>query len=309
LMPKESKSDQDTAKKSTGKGMIALPVPITLKELTIQDGVFTYRDRRSGQEFIVGDMDQSVRFSIDKELKDVNTSGDLVFSHVSVKTKEITKPLSDLRISLSHDVQADLVEGKADLKKVRLSFQKVFLNLEGTVSGFYTTPDLNLLIDSDPIEIKDILAEIPRELAPELAKLAASGTAELDLIIKGALKENAKIPLQGSLTIRDGMVRYSDLPKSINKINTSLNFTDNSLDIRNLSMLFGSNPIELKGTVKDFARPVIDLLIKADVDLGDLKQMASLPDGASLTGRIKTDVSAKGMVDPFLQKQSDIICR
>jgi len=306
LMPKESKSDQDTAKKSTGKGMIALPVPITLKELTIQDGVFTYRDRRSGQEFIVGDMDQSVRFSIDKELKDVNTSGDLVFSHVSVKTKEITKPLSDLRISLSHDVQADLVEGKADLKKVRLSFQKVFLNLEGTVSGFYTTPDLNLLIDSDPIEIKDILAEIPRELAPELAKLAASGTAELDLIIKGALKENAKIPLQGSLTIRDGMVRYSDLPKSINKINTSLNFTDNSLDIRNLSMLFGSNPIELKGTVKDFARPVIDLLIKADVDLGDLKQMASLPDGASLTGRIKTDVSAKGMVDPADPSKLDV---
>ena len=81
-------------------------------------------------------MDQTVRFSIDKELKDVNTSGDLVFSQVSVKTKEITKPLSDLRISLSHDVQADLISGKADLKMVRLSFQKVFLNLNGTVSNF-----------------------------------------------------------------------------------------------------------------------------------------------------------------------------
>jgi len=298
LMPKDKKTEQDTVTKSTGKGMIALPVPITLKEFTIQDGVFTYKDKRSGQEFRVGDMDQTVRFSIDKELKDVNTSGDLIFSQVSVKTKEITKPLSNLRISLSHDVQADLASGKADLKKVRLSFQKVFLNLNGIVSNLNTVPHLDLQIDSDPIEIKDILAEIPRELAPELAKLAASGTAELDLSLKGDLAENAKFPLQGSLTIRDGMVKYSDLPKSISKINTSLNFTENSLNIGNLSMLFGSNPIELKGTVKDFASPVIDLLVKADVDLGDLKQMASLPDGASLSGKVKTDISAKGVVDP-----------
>lgn len=306
LMPKDKKSDQDTAKKSAGKGMIALPVPITLKELTIQDGVFTYRDKRSGQEFIVGDMDQTVRFSIDKQLKDVNTSGDLIFSQVSVKTKEITKPLSNLRITLSHDVQADLVSGKADLKKVRLSFQKVFLNLNGTVSSFNTVPQLDLQIDSDPIEIRDILAEIPRELVPDMARLAASGTAELDLNIKGALEENAKFPLQGSLTIKDGMVKYSDLPKSINKINTSLNFTDNSLDIGNLSMLFGSNPIELKGTVKDFTHPVIDLLVKADVDLGDLKQMASLPDGASLSGKVKTDISAKGVVDPSDPSKLDV---
>ncbi len=306
LISKDKKNDEDTLKKNTGKGMIALPLPITLKELTILDGVFTYRDKRSAQEFIVGDMDQTVRFSIDKELKDINTSGDLVFSQVSVKTKEITKPLSNLRISLSHDVNADLVSGKADLKKVRLSFQKVFLNLNGTVCNFNTVPYLDLKIDSDPIEIRDILAEIPRELAPDLARLAASGTAELDLSIKGALEKNAKFPLQGSLTIKDGMVKYSDLPKSINKINTSLSFTDNSLDIRNLSLLFGSNPIELKGTVKNFAGPVIDLLVKADVDLGDLKQMARLPDGASVSGKIKTDISAKGVVDPTDPSKLDV---
>lgn len=306
LMPKGKKTDEDTAKKSNGKGMIALPVPITLKEFTIEDGVFTYRDKRSGQEFVVGDIDQTVKLSIDKELKDVNSSGDLIFSQVSVKTKEITKPLNDLRISLSHDVQADLVSGKAELKKMRLSFQKVFLNLNGTVSDFNSIPQLDLHVDSDPIEIRDILAEIPRELVPDLARLSASGTAELDLSIKGALEEDAKLPLLGSLTIKEGMVKYSDLPKSINKINTSLDFTDNSLDIAHLSMLFGSNPIELKGTVKDFASPVIDLLIKANVDLDDLKQMANLPDGASLSGKIKTDIAAKGTVDPADPSKLDV---
>ncbi len=305
LMPKE-KNNEVSTRKGTGGAMIALPVPITLKEFTIQDGAFTYKDKRSGQEFTAGDIDQTVRFSIDKELKDVNTSGDLVLSQVSVKTKEISRPLSDLRISLSHDIQGDLINGKAELKKLRLSFQKVFLNLNGTVTSFNTIPQLDLQLDSDPIELKDILAEIPRELAPELAKLAASGTAELDLAVKGALKEDSRLPIQGKLTIKDGMVKYSDLPKSIDKINTSLDFTDNSLDIKNLSMLFGSNPIELKGTVNNFASPLIDLLVKADVDLGDLKQMTSLPEGASLSGKIKTDISAKGEIDPGDPSKLDV---
>ncbi|HEX3018932.1 MAG TPA: AsmA family protein [Chitinispirillaceae bacterium] len=302
----KSESQISPAQKSQNKGMPVLPVPITLKELTIQDGAFTYRDNRCGQEFVVGDIDQTVKFSMDKELKDVNTTGDLVLSQVSVKTKEITKPLSNLRISFSHDIQADLVNGNADLKKVRLSFQKVFLNLTGSVSNFNTIPQLDLKIDSDPFELKDILAEIPREVSPELGKIAASGTLELDLAVKGAVQENQKLPVLGSLTLKDGMVKYSDLPKSIDKINTSLDFTDNSLDIKKLSMMFGSNPVELKGTIRNFSRPLIDLLVKADVDLGDLKQMTDLPKGASLSGMVKTDISAKGEIDPSDPSKLDV---
>ena len=58
--------------------------------------------------------------------------------------------------------------------------------------------------------------------------------------------------------------------------------------------------------MKNFASPVIDLLVKANVDLGDLKQMASLPEGASLSGKIKTDISAKGMVDPSDPSKLDV---
>lgn len=294
------------AKEKKSGGMPALPVPVTLKQLTIQDGIFTYSDKRLKQDIIVGDIDETIKFSIDKQLKDVKTSGDLVLSQVSVKTKEISKPLSNLKITLSHDIQGDLVSGKADLKKVRLSFQKIFLNLTGTVNNFNSVPELDLKIDSDPIELKDILAEIPVELSPDLAKLTASGTAELDVAIKGVLKEKQKLPVQGSLTLKDGMIKYTDLPKSINKINTSLNFTDNSVDIKNLSLLFGSNPVEIKGTIQNFASPVIDMLVNADVDLGDVGQMTALPKGASLSGTVKADISAKGEVDAADPSKLDV---
>lgn len=300
-----SGESSDTLNKKSGGGLV-LPVPITLKELTIQDGVFTYSDKRSGQQFIIGDIDETIRFAIDKELKDVKTSGDLVLDNVSVKTKEISKPLNNLKITLSHDVQADLVSGKAEVKKLRLSFQKVFLNLAGTVDNFNAVPKMDLKIDSDPIEIKDILAEIPVELSPELAKLSASGTLELDLAINGSFEQDKKLPIQGSLSINNGMVKYKDLPKSINNINTSLNFTDNSIDIKNLKLLFGSNPVSLKGTVNNFAKPVVDLLINADLNLKDVEQMITLPKGASVDGAVKADITAKGEVDPSDPSKLDV---
>lgn len=308
VMSKENESEKQSEKNEPKKsgGMLVLPVPVTLKEFLIEDGGFTYIDKRSGQEFVVGDIDESIKFSIDKELKDVNTSGELVLSGVSVKTKEIQKPLKNLRVTFSHDIHADLVSGTAEIKKIRLSFQKVFLNLTGAVSNLNSIPQLDLTIDSDPIEIKDILAEIPVELVPDLAKLTASGTAELDLALKGALEPKGKLPLSGSLTLKEGMVKYTDLPKSINKINGAINFTDNSVDIKSLQLLFGSNPIALNGTVNDFAQPVVDLLVKANVDLGDLKQMITLPKGASLSGIVNADFAARGKVDPSDPSKLDI---
>ncbi|MDI9597267.1 MAG: AsmA family protein, partial [Atribacterota bacterium] len=73
-----------------------LPVPITLKTFKIENGSAIYMDKTTGQDFTIGDMDLNIAFLIDKSLKDIKTSGELNVSQVSVKTKEISKPLTDL---------------------------------------------------------------------------------------------------------------------------------------------------------------------------------------------------------------------
>lgn len=290
--------DSTIKKEKKGGGLPVLPVPLSLKMFVIENGTISYRDRRSGQEMVIGALNDKIKFTIDKELKDITTSGDLVLGKVSLKTKEIKKPLSNLTITLSHDIGANLVDGTANVKMLRLSLQKVFLNVVGIVTDLNTIPNYNLTLQSEDIAIEDLLREVPVELAPVITKLTAAGVLQLGVAVKGTVEEGAPLPVSGTLGLKDVMVKYTDLPQSLNSINAAISFTDNSINVTSLRMLFGENPVECKANVVNFKKPKIDLSLRARVKLDDVKEMIILPPGASLGGTIRADISAKGEADP-----------
>jgi uncharacterized protein involved in outer membrane biogenesis len=297
MMAKSETTKSEEPKVGKKSQMPLIPVPVTLKKFVIENGNVTFSDKKSGSEYSVDDIDQTIGFSIDKQLKDIKTSGNLVLSDVSVKTKDFRKPLSNLTVTLAYDIGADLTQGTANIKKMRLSFQKVFFDLTGTISGLLDIPQFDLTLDTDPISIGDLLSEIPVELAPDLAKLTASGTADLNVLVKGAFESGKPLPIKGTLSFNNGMVKYKDLPKSIRDITTEIGFTDNSLDIKEMKFLFGENPVELKATVVNFKRPIMDLALKARISLDDIKDLMELPSGASVAGIIDLSVRAKGEAD------------
>jgi uncharacterized protein involved in outer membrane biogenesis len=297
----------DTLKKEKkSSGPLVLPVPVTLKKFAINNGVIIYRDMKSKQEFSVNDLDQSIQFSIDKELKDIRTSGELVFGSVSVKTKEIVKPLKNLKITLTHDVVADLVNGTATVNQLRLSFQKLFFNLKGTVTNLNATPLVDLHLESDPLQINDILQEIPVELAPDIAKLTASGVAAITLAIKGEVRDSVPLPINGTCKFDNVNVKYTALSKSINNLNALCDFTDTSVSISTMKFNLGENPVELHASFINFKNPYVDLGILAKLNLTDFRDIFVLPPGAALAGTANIDINAKGRPDPTDPSKLDL---
>ncbi|NLD92791.1 MAG: AsmA family protein [Fibrobacter sp.] len=289
----------DTPKKEKKEaGPLVLPVPVTLQKFAINNGVIIYRDMKSKQELSVNDLDQSIQFSIDKELKDIKTSGELILGSVSVKTKEIVKPLKDLKISLTHDMGADLVNGTATVNQLRLSFQKLFFNLKGNVTNLNATPVVDLNLESDPLQISDVLKEIPVELAPDVAKLTASGFAAVTLAIKGEVRDSVPLPINGTCKLDNVNVKYTELPKSINNLNALCDFTDTSVSISTMKFNLGDNPVELHASFINFKNPFVDLGILAKLNLADFRDIFVLPPGAELSGTANVDINAKGRPDP-----------
>jgi hypothetical protein len=287
--------------KTEPQGPPQLPVPITLKKFTIENGAIAYNDRKSGNQIIIGSLNEAIALSMDKLLKNITTTGDLVLTDVSVKTKDIKKPLSNLKITLSHDVAANLADagGTVTVNRVRLSLQKIFLELKGTVKNAMTpTPELDLAIASDPISLADALKEVPVELVPLIAKVSGSGTIVLGLAIKGALAPKAPLPILGSLGLNGITIRYAGMPLAVNGLNADIGFTDNSLSIKTMKMLLGTNPIDIRATVNNFKKPVIDAAVLADIKLGEIKDIVALPKDAMLDGRVIADIKAKGEADP-----------
>jgi uncharacterized protein involved in outer membrane biogenesis len=287
--------------KAETQGPPQLPVPITLKKFTIENGTIVYNDRKSGNQIVIGSLNEAIAVSMDKQLRNITTTGDLVLAEVSVKTKDIKKPLSNLRITLSHDVAANLADagGTVTVNRIRLSLQKIFLELKGTVKNAMTpTPELDLAIASDPISLADALSEVPVELVPLITKLSGSGTILLGLAIKGALAPKAPLPILGHLGLNGLTIRYAGMPLSVSGLNADIGFTDNSLAIKTMKMRLGTNPISIRATVNNFKKPVIDAAVLADVNLGEIKDIVALPKDAMLDGRIIADIKAKGEADP-----------
>lgn len=291
-------SSDTVQKEKKSSGPLVLPVPVTLKKFAINNGIITYRDMKSKQEFSVNDLDQSIQFSIDKELKDIRTSGELVLGSVSVKTKEIVKPLKNLKVTLAHDVVADLVNGTATVKQLRLSFQKLFFNLNGNVTNLNAVPMLDLHLESEPLQIADILKEIPVELAPDVAKLTASGVAAITLAIKGEVRDSVPLPVNGTCKLDNVNIKYTALPKSINNLNAVCDFTDTSVSISTMKFNLGENPVELHASFVNFKNPFVDLGILAKLNLTDFRDIFVLPPGAALAGTANIDINAKGRPDP-----------
>jgi uncharacterized protein involved in outer membrane biogenesis len=301
---------KDTVKKEKAKeGKPVLPVPLTLKKFAIENGAIVYTDAKTGNQVIIESVNEQIGVSMDKELRDIKTTGRLALGNISVKTKEIKKPLKNITFTFSHDIAANLADGAGSVKvnEIRLSLQKIFISLKGSVENALSpSPIFDLAVVSDPISIADLLKEVPVELAPAVAKMTASGDMEIGLIIKGALEAGKPLPMQGKLALKNVMMKTADMPASINDFNTDISFTDNSLAINAMKLRFGSNPIAIKATVNNFKKPMIDAAVQADIKLGEIKNIVQLPKDALLDGRIIADIKAKGEADPADPSKLDL---
>ncbi|MBD3421289.1 MAG: AsmA family protein [Chitinivibrionales bacterium] len=275
-----------------------LPVPLTLEQFNMVDGVIIYHDRKGGRRTRIGDVDITIGFSIDKELRDITTQGNFAFSDVSLQTKDVPTPLSGLTITLKHDLNVNAVDGRLKINEVRASLQKIYVKVTGEVSDFNKTPQLDLAITTDKIMFADLIREIPPEMVREATKLTAEGYAQVEANVKGPVGGKKPLGITGFARVRDVMIKYADLPKAIRDFNADIAFTPDDINIKKLGMNFGGNPISVQGSVAHFAMPTIDLTANAKVNLGDVRDIVKLEEGNSLDGLVTANISAKGVADP-----------
>lgn len=291
---------------------LELPFPLSVERIAIENGSVRWIDRKDGREVVLGDIDQEVSLRSDAKLENVVTKGRLDLRDVSVGGAGLPVRKGGIRLFVEHDVKLNLPGALVELVSVKFGVQDLALELSGKASNILLAPVVDVrLRTSSPIDLAKLLAEVPKEISPALAKLSLAGTVDLDFTAVGGVTAGQIPVVDGSMHLRDVAASTQGVPAKLEKLGLALHVKSTStVEIDSTSWRLNGDPGHLLVAIDSLPvgadslrKPVLrNLDAKGSVDLAAFAQVASpmLPilDTLKPSGRLSWQVLAKGILDP-----------
>jgi len=295
---------KDTSKLDLSK--IELPGSLALNSFNVKDAKVVYNDRSQKRKIILGNLNLKTKLSLDKTLEDIKTSTDLTLKEISLEDAGLGIRKGGISIFLNTDVAANLRAQRLNIQNFAAGMQAANIKLTGTVSRFLEDIKIvDLKVESNQINLAELIKEIPAGINPELPKVKASGTVSLNAAIKGAVVPDKIPPINGNLVLGNIAVSHSDLPAGVSSLIGNITFTENSVSVKPLTFSLAGQPTSVLLEASDLLAPqpkLNNLSANAKLDLGVLFALAnkivSIPSLTALTGRIDANIAAKGILDP-----------
>ena len=228
----------------------------------------------------------------------------------------------------SFDIQCDLKNGFVKYYKVAQPVQNIFLTMHATCPdadyrhAYFKIDSLHASALKDYLEGSGIIhasTDFPMDLNMKgsidlgdikqvypLDSLTLSGIMLLNIRANGKYAPDHHLfpKTTAQFNLKDGFIQTRYYPHPIEKINISLNASDNGGDLNSLdcsvkpaSLVFEGKPFFFEGRFKNFDDLNYDLSVNGEIDLGRIYQVFARKD-IGVSGFIRTKASFKG-------KQSD----
>ena len=242
-------------------------------------------------------------------------SGDLTADVVDFVTKTTIDELSYDMDGISYlstvKTAADvnlLMEFSEKSSKFTLKENKIDLNsMSFSIDGFYNMlekyDDMHLKLNAKQTTFKDLLSLVPTFYHSGYESMVSSGNLKIHGLVKGQMDDKRLPGWDFGLIVKNGSVKYPDLPGKISNINVDAgskfaggaNLDLMTADVKSFHANFGKNSIDgdlsLRSMMTD---PFIQSKILANVNLGTLKDFVPMAEGEKYDGIMDANVEVKG---------------
>ncbi|MGB1318689.1 MAG: AsmA family protein, partial [Flavobacteriales bacterium] len=278
---------------------------IQLKRFRVDGLEVMYNDLEGGMSFSTSNIEMTLGGDFSADRTSLNTN--LLLETVKLKTGGVSY-LNGVELELKADVDADMANKSYTLNQNEFRINGLHLALDGNIS-MPNEDDINLDVtySAAKTEFKEILSLVPAIYAKDFSDVKASGSLELNGMVKGTYNENAIPGFTANVKVGNGQFKYPDLPKSVDGIAIDLSVAnpggdvDNTvIDMKTFKFQLAGNPFEIRALVKTpVSDPNIDASFKGKIDLTSLADAIPMEEGDKLSGTIIADAEMKG-------KQSDL---
>jgi uncharacterized protein involved in outer membrane biogenesis len=220
------------------------------------------------------ELDLSGVFSVKKmkfsgKLKDLALAGEIDGTRGALRYGTAVQKDAGIPLALSAD--ARYAGDRLSIRRGRLTLHTLRIAASGDVQLGDVTA-VNLSLDSEPASLDGW-----EKIFPAIASYRLAGTTALKATIQGRAGKGSTPKIEGTLDLKKASAQPPGFPKAIENLDTSIRFTGQKADIKDMTLTLGQAKIRLAAAVEQFAPLALSYKMSTPA-LWPADYQASLPD-------------------------------
>jgi uncharacterized protein involved in outer membrane biogenesis len=211
--------------------------------------------------------------------------------------------LTDKKIDIDATVSISEAYSKYTFKENTVKVNDFAMSFDGWFKMNENDFGMDIAFKSPDNSFKSLLSLVPGVYSKDFDKIKTEGDLAFNGVVKGTYSEKQMPAFNLNLLVKDAMFQYPDLPTAIRNINMDL-LVDNKdgiventiIDLKNLHLDFGSNPIDAKAKITKMYPTNVDATLAAKLNLAELNKMFPM-EGLEMKGDYAVNLKANGVYD------------
>lgn len=269
------------------------PVELAVRDVSLQNGHLTRLRLADSARTVVSGI--RARASVSRRAEE-GWSGSIEASADSVRVHRAAAPDEPIRLA-GPAVRARTTAaedfGWVEIRDGTLRLGEASLTLEGRLDGLQdSVRQVDLSLRADALELEGLLALLPEESRTRVS--GVGGTATVDLRVHGAVGPERHPDVEGTVDLASVALAGPGGEPVAEGVTGHLQVRTEEVTVRELGGRLFDGPFTLEGSVVPDSAASFQMRMVADPRLGAAAALASLPEGAEVSGRLTARVEASG---------------
>ncbi len=275
-------------------------VSFGIKSFSIEDGEFVYFDQGMAFFTQLADINISGSGDFEADIFDLITKGSLNLVDLNY---DGTDYIADKNLDMDVVLSMDLPNSKYTFKENEFNINSFPLSVNGYFAMLEEGFGMDLNFKAPRSEFKQLLSLIPGVYTESFEDLKSDGTLSFKGNVTGEYNENTMPAFGLELKVNNGEFQYPDLPDAVRNVqvdlkveNTSGVIEDTRIDLNQLHMEMGNNPLDAKLIIENLRDYRMNTDVKGKLNLNELTNYIPL-EGYELSGVLNLNAKAQGVYD------------
>jgi hypothetical protein len=190
----------------------------------------------------------------DQGFKLATLSADFDLSQLGIFYGNLFKKPAGIPLGMRADIQASM--DQIQFNELKFTVNDFSINTKGTVKDL-ENPTFAIKVRSNKLDISQW-----KKILKPVSDFDVSGNVELSFDLNGSLK---KPSYKGRLSLQNANLKVPGIKPRAERVNANIIIKTNQLDLKNTNLVLGKSDLDIKGAIKNFSAPQIDIAMNSNV--------------------------------------------